>query len=304
MIRLEAFGSAETMAEVERLLERAEGASRVRAVATTRTGHWIVSATVRRSSVDPIVASIRRLGVSDDQLTLTHVEELRPSQQTGAQDSPVWEDVLGSTWLHARPVLRYATFMFVAGVVAFYGIIESSAILIVGAMAISPDMQPIMTIAVGAANRRPRLACRALLTVVLGLATTTAAATVFALIQRALHRLSAQFNIDTTVLGTLAHVSGRTVIIAFVAGVAGMLSLETRARAAVGVAISVTTIPAAAYLGVALGIGNTGRAGGALAVLATNVVMMVLGASAVLAAQEALERRHRGTREPTGSRSG
>ena len=35
-----------------------------------------------------------------------------------------------------------------------------------------------------------------------------------------------------------------------------MLSFETRASAAVGVAISVTTIPASAYLGVAIGGGG------------------------------------------------
>ena len=47
-----------------------------------------------------------------------------------------------------------------------------------------------------------------------------------------------------------------------------MLSFETRASTAVGVAISVTTIPASAYLGVALGgggiehaLGAAGRAG-------------------------------------------
>lgn len=52
------------------------------------------------------------------------------------------------------------------------------------------------------------------------------------------------------------------------AGIAGMLAPETRTSSAVGVAISVTTIPAAAYLGVVLGLGNTEQATGALAVLA------------------------------------
>ena len=56
---------------------------------------------------------------------------------------------------------------------------------------------------------------------------------------------------------------------AFAAGVAGILALETRASSAVGVAISVTTIPAAAYLGVAAGVGEESKAWGALAVLAT-----------------------------------
>jgi hypothetical protein len=42
-----------------------------------------------------------------------------------------------------------------------------------------------------------------------------------------------------------------------------MLSFETRASAAVGVAISVTTIPASAYWGVAIGAGQASGAAGA-----------------------------------------
>jgi len=45
------------------------------------------------------------------------------------------------------------------------------------------------------------------------------------------------------------------------------IELETRASSVVGVAISVTTIPASAYLGVAAGIGDASKAGGALVVL-------------------------------------
>ena len=70
-----------------------------------------------------------------------------------------------------------------------------------------------------------------------------------------------------------------------------MLALETRASAAVGVAVSVTTIPAAAYLGVAGGLGEIGTAIGALGVLGMNVAMMVLGASLTLVVQRSLNRR-------------
>ena len=72
---------------------------------------------------------------------------------------------------------------------------------------------------------------------------------------------------------------------------AGMLALETRASSGVGVAISVTTIPAAAYLGVAAGLLETDEALGALGVLGTNVSMMVVGAVATLALQSLLMRR-------------
>jgi hypothetical protein len=70
-----------------------------------------------------------------------------------------------------------------------------------------------------------------------------------------------------------------------------MLALETRASAGVGVAISVTTIPAAAYLGVAAVLGEFRTATGALGVLGANVTMIVLGAIATLALHSVILRR-------------
>ena len=64
-----------------------------------------------------------------------------------------------------------------------------------------------------------------------------------------------------------------------------MLAVETRASSAVGVAISVTTIPASAYLGVALGIGQLRTSLSGLAVLGANVAMMLAGGSTALAVQ-------------------
>jgi Domain of unknown function (DUF389) len=118
------------------------------------------------------------------------------------------------------------------------------------------------------------------------------------------------FTLDSAsdALGGLTSISHETITVAFVAGVAGMLALETRASSAVGVAVSVTTIPAAAYLGVAAGLGEVGTAGGALGLLGVNVAMMTLGASATLVVQRRL--RQRATRRrglakvASGSRAG
>ncbi len=83
------------------------------------------------------------------------------------------------------------------------------------------------------------------------------------------------FNVDQSSLRELAaHTDYSTVLVALAAGVAAMLSFETRASAAVGVAISVTTIPASAYLGVALGSGDVSEGLGALLVLAVNVALL------------------------------
>jgi sorbitol-specific phosphotransferase system component IIC len=72
-----------------------------------------------------------------------------------------------------------------------------------------------------------------------------------------------------------------------------MLALETRASSAVGVAISITTIPAAAYLGVAAGVGEVGKALGALAVLGVNVAMLLVAGTLTLVVQRRLAERGR-----------
>jgi uncharacterized membrane protein len=69
---------------------------------------------------------------------------------------------------------------------------------------------------------------------------------------------------ESEFLAGLSTVNVSTPIVAFAAGVAGILALETRASSAAGVAISVTTIPASAYLGVAAGVGDESKALGAL----------------------------------------
>ena len=198
---------------------------------------------------------------------------------------------------NSRPIARYLAFMLVAGVIASYGVVEYNVILIVGAMAISPDLLPITAVGIGLIDRRFRLAGRALFTLAVGMAFVSGAAAVSAFAQHHLNAIPASFDIDATVLGSLTHVNNETIAVALAAGVAGMLALETRASSGVGVAVSVTTIPAAAYLGVTLGLGERGEALGALAVLSTNVAMLVIGASATLLLQRAAARRAASKRE-------
>jgi hypothetical protein len=67
-----------------------------------------------------------------------------------------------------------------------------------------------------------------------------------------------------------------------------MLSFETRAQSAVGVAISVTTIPASALFGVSLGLGEVSDSWGAAGVLGVNVGLLLLTATLTLAVQRGL----------------
>jgi uncharacterized hydrophobic protein (TIGR00271 family) len=181
--------------------------------------------------------------------------------------------------------------MAAAGVIAAYGVIYSNSILIVGAMAVSPDFLPIAAACIGLVARRRRLVGRAFWTLTAGLAMAGVVAGVLTTVLDVAGLLPSSFQVGENGLAGLTTVNSSTFVVAAAAGIAGILALETRASAAVGVAISVTTIPASAYLGVAAGVGEVGKASGALAVLAVNVAMLLAGGSLTLVTQRAVTRR-------------
>ena len=291
MIRLEVYGNASAMASVARLLDGSVDVERVRLAHATRPEHAVVVAVVRPRAVDGVLGDLRQHGVPDDDVTLTREEVLGGSGDSRREAGLVWEDVLGMASRNARPIARYLAFMIVAGVVGSYGVIGANVILIVGAMAISPDLLPITAVGVGLVDRRFGLAARALVTLLIGMTLASAAACASASLQDLFGLIPSAFDIHSTVLGSLTEVSNETIVVALAAGVAGMLALETRASAGVGVAVSVTTIPAAAYLGVAAGLGEADQDRGAVGVLGANVAMLVVGASGTLTLQRLVARR-------------
>jgi hypothetical protein len=178
MIALEVFGESALLERVASTLDQTDGVSHVARIDATRPGHALVSARVRPRSVDALLDTLHGLGVADSNVTLDRIEVVGALSQGRAERTMVWADVLGTAWLNARPLARYLAFMVVAGVIASYGVVDNNGILIVGAMAVSPDLLPITAIAVGIVGRQADLASRALLTLVLGLAAAGLAAAV------------------------------------------------------------------------------------------------------------------------------
>lgn len=256
---------------------------------------YVFVADVEPAAADILVANIAEMGIPVDDYVLTKMEVVAPQHRhhrgEGGVDGFAWVEVMGQAAANSRPLARYLALINVAAVIAALGVITSSSILIVGAMAVSPDLLPICATAVGIVGRRYDLANRAFTTLVLGLGLVVATAAVLSGLLALTGILPAGFDVENSSLSTLAHTDYSTVLIALAAGVAAMLSFETRASAAVGVAISVTTIPASAYLGVALGGGGIEHALGAAVVLAINVSLLILSATLTLAVQRWLPNR-------------
>jgi uncharacterized hydrophobic protein (TIGR00271 family) len=290
MLQLRVYGERESMAVVAEELERLPGARHLTLAGTGRDSGACVSADIRAEAADEALAVLGRLGVPAGDVVFVRVDEIGSVPDSADSLALVWTDVLGQARARARLPGRYFVLMASAGVVAAFAIINHSAVLIVGAMAISPDLLPLTAACTGLALLRRRLALRGFAALVVGLATTGAVALTLSALLDLLGLMPDDFELGA-IPAAQTHVNTSTILIALTAGVAGMLATETRGSAAVGVAISVTTIPAVAYLGVALAVGEAEQSLSALGVLGVNVGMMLVGGSTTLALQRVLARR-------------
>ena len=285
MLFLRVYATSARLGEVAQGLEEHGSARHVTLVQGVRAGHALLTAEVHPESADPVLEFLGSRGVAEEDIALARLDEIAPVGSAHPATSLIWADVLGQARRNARPVALYLSFAIAAGVIAAFGVIEVNTILIVGAMAISPDMLPISATCVGLVDRQGQLVRRALLTLAVGLGMSCLAAALVTLALDLADLVPPDFVADEAPLSGLTTVNASTIGVAFAAGVAGILALETRASSAVGVAISVTTIPAAAYLGVAAAVGETSKAWGALAVLGVNVAVLLVAGTLTLIVQ-------------------
>lgn len=292
MLELKVFG-ADHPEEVSGALAAIAGVRYVGTLATDPAGRSIVLADIEPEAADSVVQTLKTFGIPREDLLLARIDVIGPvhAGPGGLSAGFAWEEVLGQARANAPLLARYLVLMGVAGVIAALGVIQDNSILIIGAMAVSPDLLPICAAAVGIVGRRWRLAGRALATLLVGLIFVCAVAAILTFALDQLDIIPPDFVLGEGGLGSLTITDYSTVLIALAAGVAAILSFETRASTAVGVAISVTTIPASAYLGVAVGLGQGRHQLGALIVLAVNVACMTIAGSLTLGFQQWLARR-------------
>jgi len=296
VLRLRSSIDAERAPGFGEMLRDLEGVRRVvRQPDESLSGAEVFVADVEPAAADRLVEAIAELGIGAEDYLLSRIEVVAPLRRhlggEGGVEGFAWVEVMGQARANSRPLARYLALINVAAVIAAIGVVTSSSILIVGAMAVSPDLLPICATCVAIVGGRTDLARRAFLTLTLGLVLVVVTAAVLAALLKWADLLPAGFSVEQSSLSTLAHTDYSTVLIALAAGIAAMLSFETRASAAVGVAISVTTIPASAYLGVAIGAAGIGKALGALAVLVINVTLLILSGTLTLYVQRWLTNR-------------
>ncbi len=258
-------------------------------------GH-LVLLDVTEESANELVESLRQLGVDKSgsvslqrvHLTVSAAAERAEQRAPGhPEEAVIWDEVLARAETDATLTVSLVLFMVIAALIAAVGIVTDSPILIVGAMVVSPDYNPLSAATVGLVVGRRSLAVRGLTTLVTGFAAGVVATIVFTFIVEALDTVPSTFVFnERSLTAFISRPNLFSAVVALVAGVAGALSLtEARAGALVGVFISVTTIPAVAAMGVHMAAGNWPRAWGATLQLVINVVCLIVAGWATMRIQ-------------------
>ena len=257
----------------------------------------VVTCEVARESAEELIDGLRELGidrsgciaVGDIVLLLSEqadrAEQEAPGESAGAV---LWEELTEVTHEDSTLSVTYLAFMTLATMIAACGVVLDNSVLIVGAMAVGPDFGPLAGIGTALVQRAPRLALRSLTALVAGFALAMAVTVGFSLFMDAVGQFSrAKLEGPRPSTSFVYAPDAFSFIVAVLAGAAGTLSLTSaKSSALVGVAISVTTVPAAANAAVALAYGNTDQAGGSTVQLLLNLFGIVLAGTLTLLAQK------------------
>ena len=196
MLQLRVYGDSPVMAAVARELEPLPGMRHVGLTETGRGGRALVTADVRSDAADRALATLQELRIPADDVALVRLDTIGPVSSANEPNALVWADVLGQARMQSRAPTRYLVLMAAAGVIAGMAVINDSATLLVGAMAISPDLYPITAPCTGLVLRRPRLVRRGLGTLVLGLSTASILAIAATTLLSLFDALPAGFSLD------------------------------------------------------------------------------------------------------------
>lgn len=295
MIRLRVLCPTEHTSDVVDVLRDEPGATHVVVLpgSAVEPAGDLVEADLAREAVEGVMEHLRRLGIDHDGgidlLALDTVvsrfadraEEAAPGE--GA-DAIVWDELLARTGQDAKLSVTFAVMLTIACLLGAVGVVTDSPVTVVGAMVLGPEFGPLAAFAASIVRRRPALAREAGIALVVGFAVALAVTTAFAALGRATGAVSEGALNGLTQTAFVYQVGPLNVLVALLAGVAGMVALLAGEGSGVlvGVFISVTTVPAAGFAAVAAVLGAWSQALGSLAQLGVNVVGIVVAGLVVL----------------------
>lgn len=264
----------------------------------------LVMCDVARESADELLEQLTALGLREDgavsveniELSLSERADRAEKEAPGEPaDAVLWQQLTDATHEESTLSFTYLAFLAVATMIAACGVVLDNAILIVGAMAVGPEFGPVAGVCTALVQRLPRLAVRSLVALLAGFAVAMLLTTAFSLLMDALGLFSMkQLEADRPNTSFIWQPDPFSFAVAVLAGIAGTLSLtSSKSGALVGVAISVTTVPAAANAAVAFGYGDFAQMWGSTEQLLLNLGAIMLAGTLTLFLQKLFWKRSR-----------
>ncbi|GGY26398.1 DUF389 domain-containing protein [Streptomyces omiyaensis] len=265
----------------------------------------VVMCDVAREAGDELLHELRELkldrvgSIAVENIDLSMSERADRAEEDApgeGADAVIWEQLAEATHEESTLSFTYLSFMLLATMIAACGVVLDNAILIVGAMAVGPEFGPLAGVCTAIVQRAPRLAVRSLVALLIGFVAAIAATTLFSLLMDWLDLFSeSMLDGERPQTGFIWQPDPFSLVVALLAGAAGTLSLtSSKSGALVGVAISVTTVPAAANAAVALSYGEVGQTWGSIEQLLLNLAAIIVSGTVTLALQQKLWRTQRG----------
>ncbi|MFI0710907.1 DUF389 domain-containing protein [Streptomyces inhibens] len=316
MLHLRLIVPADRTEEVLHLLESTVGTTHLAVLsgAARDPKGDVVLCDVAREAGDGLLAQLRAMGldktgsiaIENIDLSLSRRADRAEEEAPGeGADAVLWESLTDATHEESTLSVTYLAFLTIATMIAACGVVLDNAILIVGAMAVGPEFGPLAGICTALVQRAPRLAWRSTLALAVGFAVAMTLTVGFALFMDAVGLFDGKaLQAPRPNTNFIYRPDWFSFVVAVLAGIAGVLSLTSaKSGALVGVAISVTTVPAAANAAVALSFGQYGQARGSSEQLLLNLAGIVLAGVATLLAQKALWSGQRRRKVPRPERS-
>nr|WP_239086621.1 DUF389 domain-containing protein [Streptomyces parvus] len=274
----------------------------------------VVMCDVAREAGDELITALRRLGIdrtgaiSLENLDLTlseHADKAEAEAPGDSADAVLWEELTEATHEESTFSVTYVSFLALATMLAACGVMLDNAVLIVGAMAVGPEFGPLAGISTAVVQRAPRLVARSLWALIGGFALAMIITAGFAWLLDAVGLFEkSMIEAERPITGFIWQPDWMSFVVAFLAGIAGTLSLTSaKSGALIGVAISVTTVPAAANAAVAFSYSDYQQTVGSGQQLLANLGGIVLAGTLTLLLQKGLWKIRR-TRKPPASTPG
>lgn len=258
----------------------------------------VVEFSLAREAANTVLDELRELGLKDtgaitvEQIDLsisTAAERAEEAAPGDPEDAVVWDELAARVTADTRLSWSFLAFLALATQIAAIGVLLDQPILIVGAMVLGPEFGPVAAFCFGVLRGRHALLGTAVRTLAVGFTVAIAVTSACAGISRLLGWITPEMLDDRPMTDFIAHPDRWSFIVALLAGIAGILSLTAgKSSPLVGVFISVTTVPAAGNIAVAIPLAHWAEVGASLTQLGVNLAGMITAGILTLLAQRLL----------------